>query len=217
MFYLAIVLFIIGIMVMFLGWRWKTPSKDEEITTLKEQVYLKREILNMQNQMHLLQKIINTTRENESRREEKYTASTKEVILTKEVVSSMDNDYVLNGEESITSEGEVEISDSVKSVEQNPNPPQSHSNILSNYSTVLELSGQGYSIPEIARHLSLSQDGVVKVLRIYNKENNTIPSETVLELAGQGYSIPEIAHRLSLSQDGVAMVIKHQKGEILWL
>lgn len=60
---LPIVLFLLGVVFLFLGWRWQSPPNEEAMTALKGLAYLKREILRVQDQVHILEDKIQTAQQ----------------------------------------------------------------------------------------------------------------------------------------------------------
>lgn len=60
---LPIILFLLGVVFLFLGWRWQSPPNEEAMTALKGLAYLKREILRVQDQVHILEDKIQTARQ----------------------------------------------------------------------------------------------------------------------------------------------------------
>ena len=60
---LPIILFLLGVVFLFLGWRWQSPPNEEAMTALKGLAYLKREILRVQDQVHILEDKIQTAQQ----------------------------------------------------------------------------------------------------------------------------------------------------------
>ena len=152
MVYLSIFLFLLGVVFLFLGWRWQSPPNEEAMTALKGLAYLKREILRVQDQVHILEDKIQTAqielKESTLREAERKEVDRREVELKEK--SKL---YALK-----TNAQTERISGSEPKL-----------NIPPKYLEVLELSTKGQSIPEIAQQLLLSQDAVMMVLQTHTK------------------------------------------------
>jgi hypothetical protein len=158
---LQIILFLLGVVFLFLGWRWQNPPNEEAMTALKGLAYLKREILQVQDQVHSLEDKLKTAqqielKESASREIERKEIQRKEVeheeIEHREIECNKKSQlYALKTKErrERTSGGGVELK----------------RNISPKYQEVLDLAAKGHGIPEIAHHLLLSQDAVMMVLK----------------------------------------------------
>lgn len=145
---LPIILFLVGIAFLCLGWRWQSPPSEDAVTALKGLAYLKREILEVkeQVQVHILEDKIQRTQETELNKVESTETEGKSKL------------YVINAKDQSESIGMVEEM-----------RPQSIDNILPKYQEVLELATQGLRIPEIAQRMMISQDAVRMVLQTQPK------------------------------------------------
>lgn len=145
---LPIVLFLLGVIFLFLGWRWQSPANDEAMTALKGLAYLKREIIRVQDQVRTLENKLQTQQ-----------IELKEPVPREEPseIERKENSklYCLKTKEQgkKTSGGRVEP----------------HHNSSLKYQEVLELAAKGECIPAIAQQLLISQDAVLMVLQIQPK------------------------------------------------
>ena len=147
---LPIILFLLGVVFLFLGWRWQNPPNEEAMTALKGLAYLKREILRVQDQVYILEDKIQTVQQIELRE-----SAHREVEHREVEHKEKSKLYSLKTKEQREriSGGEVE-------------PKR---NISPKYQEVLELAAMGHRIPEIAQLLLLSQDAVMMVLQTQSK------------------------------------------------
>jgi len=159
---LPIVLFLLGVVFLFLGWRWQSVPNEEAMTALKGLAYLKREIIRVQDQVHSLEDRIQTTQQIEIKqcsesallREIEHGKVKHREVERREIEGKQKSKlYSLKIKEDRTSGGGV-----------GPNR-----NISPKYQEVLELAAKGHRIPEIAEHLLLSQDAVMMVLQTQSK------------------------------------------------
>ena len=162
---LPIILFILGVVFLIVGWRWQSPPNEEALTALKGLAYLKREILRVQDQVHCLEDKIQTVqqvelkasafREIELRELEQREVGRREMECREIELKGKSKIYSVRtkAQKTVIGEGGVE-------------PKR---NISPKYQEVLELAAKGHPIPEIARHLLLSQDAVMMVLHTYSK------------------------------------------------
>jgi DNA-binding NarL/FixJ family response regulator len=142
---LPIILFLLGTIFLFLGWRWQSPPNEEAMTALKGLAYLKREILRVQDQVHILEDKIQTAQQIELKESEHREIERKEKSKLYSLKTKEQRERI--------SGGGVE-------------PKR---NISPKYQEVLELAAKGHRIPEIAQHLLLSQDAVMMVLQTQSK------------------------------------------------
>jgi len=145
------VLFFLGVVFLLLGWRWQSSPSEEAKTALKGLAYLKREILRVQDQVHvhILEDKVQRTKQIELKELE-----LKEIELKESEGKGKSKLYMLNTKDQRISSGGVE---------------QQCRNIPPKYQEVLKLAAQGQRIPEIAQRLLLSQDAVRMVLRTQSK------------------------------------------------
>lgn len=151
---LPIVLFLLGVVFLFLGWRWQSIPNEEAMTALKGLAYLKREIIRVQDQVHSLEDRIQTSQQIEIKQCAE--SALHREIEHREVEGKQKSKlYSLKIKEDRDriSGGGVEPS----------------RNISPKYQEVLELAAKGHRIPEIAEHLLLSQDAVMMVLQTQSK------------------------------------------------
>ncbi|ODA42161.1 response regulator transcription factor [Desulfosporosinus sp. BG] len=148
---LPIVLFLLGVIFLLLGWRWQGSPSEEAMSALKGLAYLKREILMVQDQVHVLEEKLQRTNQNELK--EVDLNETDEATNKASEGKGKSKLYRLNAKEQRESCSESE--------------QQRH--ISPKYQEVLELAANGQRIHEIAQHLSLSQDAVRMVLRTQPK------------------------------------------------
>lgn len=128
---LPIILFILGVVFLFLGWRWQSPPNEEAMTALKGLAYLKSEILRVQDQVHILEDKIQTAQQIELK--ESALRETEHREVERKEKSKL---YSLKTKE----QGETISGAGVK-------PKR---NISPKYQEVLELAAKGHRIPEIA-------------------------------------------------------------------
>ena len=64
---LSLVLFFLGVVFLFLGWRWQNPPNEEAKTALKGLAYLKREITRVQDQVNVLEDKVQKAKQAELR------------------------------------------------------------------------------------------------------------------------------------------------------
>ncbi|TGE33147.1 DNA-binding response regulator [Desulfosporosinus sp. Sb-LF] len=157
---LPIILVIVGIICLFLGWRWQDPPNEETITALKGLAYLKREILQVQDQVHGLDQKLQRTKQVEEAAPKETEGNEKNNKL-----------YVLNAKDQVLrTYNQTQPNPKPQSESTQPQPKLQHqSNMSPKYQEVLVLAERGQSIPEIAHHLSLSQDAVTMVLQMQPK------------------------------------------------
>ena len=152
---LPIVLFLLGVVFLFLGWRWQSPPNEEAMTALKGLAYLKREILRVQDQVRILEDKIQTVQQIEF----------KESALREIEHREVDRREIERKKKNILY--------SLKTKEQRERVSggggEPKRNIPPKYQEVLELAAKGHRIPEIAQHLLLSQDAVMMVLQTQSK------------------------------------------------
>lgn len=167
---LPIILFLLGVVFLILGWRWQNPPNEEAMTALKGLAYLKREVLRVQDQVQVLEVKLQTAqkidlkesvsreidrREIERKEIERKAIECKEIERKETERKETIRVYPLKSKElrEKVSGGGVELK----------------RNISPKYHEVLDLAAKGYSIPEIAQHLLLSQDAVMMVLKTQSK------------------------------------------------
>lgn len=167
---LPIILFFLGVVFLFLGWRWQGFSKDQDKTILKGLALLRREIINIQKQVNFLEgelqriKLAEQTEKIEQRikkepREEKFKES-NEVCF---------NPLEINRMELQKSIPKKLVALNDQEQEENSCGEELSPYISSKYQQVLELAARGQRVPEIAQNLSLSQDAVQMVLTTHPK------------------------------------------------
>jgi hypothetical protein len=159
---LQIILFLLGVVFLLLGWRWQNPSSEEVETTLKGLAYLKREILQVQDQVQVLEDKVQRTEQIELKKElsDEIKKEIKEEIkeeLREELKETEDKEK----------NKLYELSD--KDLSENKVRVEQQRTILPKYQEVLELAAHGQRIPEIAQKLLLSQDAVMMVLKTQSK------------------------------------------------
>lgn len=158
--FLPIILFLLGVVFLLLGWRWQNPPNEEAMTALKGLAYLKREILRVQDQVHILEDKIQTAQQIELKEFALQEIELREVerreIKCKEIErKGKSKIYSLKtkAQRKVISGGGVE----------------QKRNISPKYQEVLELGAKGHTVPEISRNLLLSQDAVMMVLQTQSK------------------------------------------------
>ena len=162
---LQIILFLLGVVFLFLGWRLQSPPNEEAMTALKGLAYLKREILRVQDQVHILEDKIQTAHQ----------IQLKESVLREIEQREIEQRKVEHSEIECRDVERKEKSKlySLKTKEQreriNGGGVEAKRNISPKYQEVLELAAKGHRIPEIAQHLLLSQDAVMMVLQTQSK------------------------------------------------
>jgi DNA-binding NarL/FixJ family response regulator len=153
--YLPIILFLLGVVFLFLGWRWQSPPNEEAITALKGLAYLKREILRVQDQVHNLEDKIQTAQQIELK--ESAFREVERMEVDRMEIERMEKNKLYSLK---TKEHREKISGGGVEPKRNISPK---------YQEVLELAAKGHRIPEIAHHLLLSQDAVTMVLQTQSK------------------------------------------------
>ncbi len=147
---LPIILFLLGVVFLLLGWRWQSPSNEEAMTALKGLAYLKREILRVQDQVHILEDKLQTAQQVEHKETAHRELEYREIER--------------NEKSKLYSSKTKEQGDRTSGVGVDPKH-----NISPKYQEVLELADKGNRIPEIAQQLLLSQDAVMMVLQTQSK------------------------------------------------
>ncbi|MDP4158241.1 MAG: DNA-binding response regulator [Bacillota bacterium] len=158
---LSIILFFLGAVFLFLGWRWQSSPNDEAKTALKGLAYLRREIIRVQDQLNLLvNEVQNTNVEKKDLKEAEF-IELRELKGTElkqdELKGSIYEPTQLNDRKAITK---------INILNKDDEPPRF---ISSKYQQVLELAARGQGVPEIAQNLLLSQDAVQMVLKTQHK------------------------------------------------
>lgn len=161
---LSIVLFLLGVVFLFLGWRWQSPPNEEAMTALKGLAYLKREIIRVQDQVHVLEDQIQTVQQIELKE-----SALREIELRIEhrKVEHKDTEHIEIERKEKSKLYSLKTKDQKESVIRGGVEPKR--NISPKYQEVLELAAKGHRIPEIAQHLLLSQDAVMMVLQTQSK------------------------------------------------
>ncbi len=166
---LPIILFLLGVAFLFLGWRWQSPPNEEAMTALKGLAYLKREILRVQDQVHILEDKIHTVQQIELKE-----ATLRET--ERRVIEHIETQR-RESERGEIERREIELKEKsklypLKSKEQRERiggGVETKRNISPKYQEVLDLAAKGHRIPEIAQYLLLSQDAVMMVLKTQSK------------------------------------------------
>lgn len=157
---LPIILFLLGVAFLFLGWRWQSPPNEEAMTALKGLAYLKREILRVQDQVHILEDKIQTVQQIEL----------KEATLRETERRVIEHIEIQRREIELKEKSKLYP---LKSKEQRERISgggvETKRNISPKYQEVLDLAAKGHRIPEIAQYLLLSQDAVMMVLKTQSK------------------------------------------------
>jgi len=157
---LPVILFLLGVVFLILGWRWQSPPNEEAMTALKGLAYLKREILRVQDQVHILEDKIQTAQQIELK-ETSYRESVQKQVEQKEIEHKEEDFKEKSKLYSLkTKEQGERISGSGVEPQRNISPK---------YQEVLELAAKGHRIPEIAEHLLISQDAVMMVLQTQSR------------------------------------------------
>ena len=147
---LTSILFLLGVVFLFLGWRWQSPPNEEAMTALKGLAYLKREIIRVQEQVHILEDRVQTS---------------QQIELKEAALSEIEHREVEGKQDDKLYSLEIkEDRDRLSGIGVEPKR-----NISPKYQEVLELAAAGHRIPEIAQHLLLSQDAVMMVLQTQSK------------------------------------------------
>ena len=162
---LQIILFLLGVVFLFLGWRWQSPPNEEAMTALKGLAYLKREILRVQDQVHILEDKIQTAHQIQLKESVLREIEQREIEQRKVEHSEIECRDVERKEKSkLYSLKTKEERERIRVV-----GVEAKRNISPKYQEVLELAAMGHQIPEIAHHLLLSQDAVMMVLQTQSK------------------------------------------------
>lgn len=176
---LTIILFLLGIGILILGWRWQSPQDTELLAALKGLVHLKRELEKVEGNLQALEGRVErlpvTTQESDKFLKD----------LVSEAVMALQSTELLEPVISGSPAGEtgVKKTNTGFAAEQDFRPwpleevgiasaIESNEGIRDNalpekYLKVLEMADAGLTLKEIARELSLSQDAVGLVLRTY--------------------------------------------------
>jgi len=167
---LPIILFLLGVVFIFIGWRWQSTPNEEAMTALKGLAYLKREIIRVQEQVHNLEDKIQTEQQIELK------AAALREIERKEVERKEVERREIERRE--VERKEIEHKEKSKVYLLKPEDQRARisggrvepkSKISPKYQEVIELAAQGLRIPEIAQRLLLSQDAVTMVLQMQLK------------------------------------------------
>jgi len=162
---LQIILFLLGVVFLFLGWRWQSPPNEEAMTALKGLAYLKREILSLQDQVHSLEDKLQTAQQIELKESTSREIGRKEVELREIECRELEHKEIERNEKSkLYSLKTKEQEDRTSGAGVDPKH-----NVLPKYQEVLKLAAKGHRIPEIAQRLLLSQDEVMMVLQTQSK------------------------------------------------
>lgn len=176
---LPIILFLLGTVFLFLGWRWQSPPNEEAMTALKGLAYLKREILRVQDQVHSLeekilaqqiqlQESVLTTREHNAREHkaiEHNAGEYREIENRKIEYREVEQREIERKEKSKL----YSLKTKAESERISGGGVEPTRNLSPKYQEVLVLAAKGHRIPEIAQHLLLSQDAVMMVLQTQSK------------------------------------------------
>jgi DNA-binding NarL/FixJ family response regulator len=157
---LTIILFLLGVVFLFLGWRWQSPPNEEAMTALKGLAYLKREIIRVQHQVHILEDRVQTSQQTELKEATLREVEHREVELRDVERREIEGKQVNKLYSLKIKEDRDRLSGSGVEPKRNISPK---------YQEVLELAAAGHRIPEIAQHLLLSQDAVMMVLQTQSK------------------------------------------------
>ena len=157
---LPIILFLLGVVFLFLGWRWQNPPNEEAMTALKGLAYLKREILRVQDQVHILEDKIQTAQQIELKESVRREIEHREIEHREMEYRKMEHKEKSKLYSLKTKEQRARVSGGGDEPKRNISPK---------YQDVLELAAKGHRIPEIAQHLLLSQDAVLMVLQTQSK------------------------------------------------
>ncbi|MDQ7094144.1 DNA-binding response regulator [Desulfosporosinus sp. PR] len=149
---LTISLFLLGVVCLFLGWRWQNPPSEEVLTALKGISYLKKELQRVQDQIdvHVLEEKFQRTKMMETRESESKNIGPQASERNEDEQKEKGKLYSLTVKEP-GRKHKAEL--------------QRHSNLSPKYQEVLSLAANGQGIPEIAQRLLLSQDAVRMVLK----------------------------------------------------
>lgn len=177
---LPIILFLLGVMFLFLGWRSQNPPNEEVMTALRGLAYLKREIHRVEDQVHKIDENMESTKQLQLReielREialqetERRERELKQMELREAALKEKGKLYSLNAKEHKERSGVSDLKSWLKeTTPQTLVNTSSQHKVSPKYQQVLELAEQGYQIAEIAQRLLLSQDAVNMVLRTHRK------------------------------------------------
>lgn len=163
---LPIVLFLLGVVFLFLGWRWQNIPDKETLTALKGLAYLKKEIVRVQDQVTDLEgKLLESKQENyqEITQEEPLIKGNQTQVLGAESKEFESRQFTVMKNVSL---------DAIYSREKHRRGVELKSQLSPKYQEVLELAAGGERIPDIAQRLLLSQDAVSMVLRMQPNGGN---------------------------------------------
>ncbi len=191
---LPVLLFIIGIVLILLGWRWQNPPSQEILTALKGLAYLKREI-------NRLEENLSTLDEKIDNKEQGLTAESPEWRRIETKLLEISKPQELNLPPEIT---RLLLENQLRE-NRNANKPVQDPRLFA-YSQkaadVSERDGQAFN----STNSKIIEDGE-------NRDNLPIKYRKVLELAQYDFPVSEISKRLGVSQDAVVMVLRtHQRG-----
>lgn len=186
---LPIILFLLGVVFLFLGWRWQGQglAKDQDKTVLKGMALLRREIINLRDQVNLLdgevQQIKTMDTSGKKGQKESEPEETRFKDIKTEFNESIEVEVGKREELDLKARKEVEFnplglkaadlkkldpSNDKEQKERSHKDTPTH-NISAKYKQVLELAASGQRVPEIAQNLCLSQDAVQMVLKTQPK------------------------------------------------
>lgn len=168
--FLPIILFLLGVVFLFLGLRWQSPPNEEAMTALKGLAYLKREILRVQDQVHILEDKIQTVQQIELKESALREIQHKQIEhreMEHREIGDREIGYREIGRNEKSKLYSLKTKEQIERVSGGGIEPKR--NISPKYQEVLELAAKGYRIPEIAQQLLLSQDAVMMVLKTQSK------------------------------------------------
>lgn len=219
-------LLFLGVIFLLIGWRWKSPHIEENAATLKGLVYLRNEILKVQDQVHVLE---------------------DEILKTKQMYQSQENQTVveqipsgitpMDAKEAVSEELKYQENERkklellelrLKELEHQEIELRQHELVSSELKIMQAKEVEHrekanlYSIelPEKREQISSASKGLFDEKKDTQRQVEGLTPQAsyhfsekfreVLELAAHGQRIPDIAQRLFMSQDAVRMVLSMQ-------
>lgn len=224
-------LFLLGVIFLLIGWRWRSPHTEENLVALKGMAYLRTEILKVQNQVHTLEDELLETKRMVSRQDNQQVVNPKAIDICKK-----------NQEQAVSKDLEHKKISQIRLEHRKvgfirlENPEIELKEVIPDLVDPKKPELKQVEPVQKAKLYSISTQeqtelGSSKLFQRVSDENEKLRQQTsettpqtenhisqkfkeVLELAAHGQRIPEISQRLFISQDAVRMVLSMQsKGE----
>lgn len=154
----ASILLILGIIFLFLGWRWRNPPDTDIIAALKGLAMLKKEMKDLKEDVKYIDAKVDQTVAILLEEKNPYTPVSEQNDQSAEIIEPKEN---IPERASRSKNQFFKISNNITVLPEK-------------YREVLDLAEQGLSVAEIADRLSISQDAVTMVLSTSAKRVNEL-------------------------------------------